>query len=96
MTQPAAIPAQKATDFAHQALKALGFINLDPLLKRSHALQSPLTAGHMQVAVLKCISAMEQVHKALTLERQNRLRTNPNANGQSVNTDPVLFAVKLA
>lgn len=51
----------------------------------------------IRVTVLECISAMEQLHTALTLERQNRVRTNPNANGNglSVNTEPVLSAGRL-
>jgi len=42
ITQPDAIPAEQATHFAHQALKALGFVNLGSLFKRSHA-QPPLS-----------------------------------------------------
>lgn len=152
MTQPDAIPAKKVTHFPHQAPKTPGFVNLEPLFKRSHA-QPPLLmtglpglvaevstslsgtgdlqisiedwdllfhsiqwrlsaaagvqlasapapqaddrAAPIQATVLECISAMEQLHAALTLERQNRMRTNPDANGLSVNSEPVLFAGKL-
>jgi len=152
MTQTAAIPAKKVTHFAHQAFKALGFVNLESLFKRPHAPlhllptglpglaagvstdlpgagdlqismedwdllfrsiqwrlgtavgarlasapapQADDRAGHIQVTVLECISAMEQLHTALMLERQNRMRTNSDANGLSVNPGPVLFTEKL-
>ncbi len=126
MTRPAAMHATKVHKLAYTALKALGFVNLNRLLKRPlplpfkfttelaelqleaaissphHlqisvadwdimfcAIQSRLsetvgdrpksepapqaddTAGHIQVVVLECILAMDQLHKALTHERNN-------------------------
>jgi len=64
-------------------------------LASAPAPQADDRADHVQATVLECISAMEQLHTTLTLERQSRLHTIPNANGLSVNTEAVLFAGKL-
>jgi len=159
MTRPVAIPAKKVNNFAHRALKALGFVNLNLLFKRPRPVPVALTtdlpglaaevctdlpgaihpagqetpghlqmsiedwnllfrsielrlratvgdrpesapppqvddfAGKIQVAVLECISAMEQLHTALTYERQGRMRAA--AYGLSVNASPGLFAGRL-
>jgi hypothetical protein len=68
---------------------------VDVRLASAPALQADDRAGPVQVTVLECISAMEQLHTALMIERQSRMHTIPNANGPSVNTEPVLFAGKL-
>lgn len=139
MTLPDAIPTQQVNNFAHKALKALGFVNLDFLLGRHHpsvlpcttglpaAARSPISAedwdplfravqlrlratvgdrlasapapqaddaaGKIQVAVLECISAMDQLHKALTYERQGRIGVMAFEPG--VSTDPVSFTERL-
>lgn len=139
MTRTPAIHAQKVKNFAHNTLKALGFVNLSLLFKRQDRLpatfttelpgfaadvgtglavspllarpqtqtQKPLqisiedwdilfraiqlrlraavgeqiasqpppqaddTAGRIQVVVLECVSAMEELHAALAHERMN-------------------------
>jgi hypothetical protein len=139
MTLPDAISTPKVNNFAHKALKALGFVNLNDLLGRQHpsalpcaknlpaAAHSPISAedwdplfravqlrlratvgdrlasapapqddhaaGKVQVAVLECIFAMEQLHKALTNERQGR--TGETAAEPCVGTDPVSFTERL-
>jgi hypothetical protein len=139
MTLPDAISTPKVNNFAHKALKALGFVNLNVLQGRHHSSALPCTAdlpatthspisaedwdplfravqlrlrtavgdrlasapapqaddaaGKIQVAVLECISAMEQLHKALTHERQGR--AGETAAEPCVGTDPVPFTERL-
>lgn len=50
-------------------------------------------AGNVQVAVLECIGAMEQLHAALARERQARV--GAAACALSVDAGPVLFAGRL-
>jgi hypothetical protein len=62
-------------------------------LASAPAPQADDAAGKIQVAVLECISAMEQLHKALTYERQGR--TGETAVEPYVGTDPVPFTERL-
>lgn len=142
MTLPDALITPRGNNFAHKALKALGFLNLNFLLGRHRpsapactagvpaAVQTAISAedwdplfravqlrlraavgerlasapapapksddaaGKVQVAVLECIFAMEQLHKALTRERQERAGDATVA--PCVGTDSVSSTERLA